>query len=412
MPLLSQTPPQHGWSASQAPPINRHVRQVVGAVTLLGSLSQIPLQHSLSAVQVAPIDPHVGEHGGRQTEVSQHVLTTHFQPDSSQSLLVEHVGITSQGPGPGPAQKPVPSVVSEHKQLGLPWQVTAIGIPPGQLEEQLQSHSVSGVPGQVPLHSRPTHSSPSSQRLEHSPQWCSFFCRFTHLSLQRLLPSGQPQTLSSPRLMQFFEQHWESLLHSRPKRLQSLAQAIPGTTKANAAPRSAPPIYLIALPLERVPVASPLASSSKERSTPPPCGRPWCERSLLCSSVGILPPPHEKAELSFLPRHAVRRPGYLPKLSLGGPWALRPRLTAGLPFSLAHTRMRIPCYDHTIHRFAAPRNTPWRLLSAYGRCPVLHLAEKREGPEHPYGRGPELCEFLRTPSPRSSQNSPSRQLGE
>jgi len=25
---------------------------------------------------------------------------------------------------------------------------------------------------------------------------------------------------------------------------------------------------------------------------------------------------------------------------LGGPWALRPRLTTGLPFSLAHTRMR------------------------------------------------------------------------
>src|ERR671912_239522 len=86
--------------------------------------------------------------------------------------------------------------------------------------------------------------------------------------------------------MQFLEQHWESLLHSLPKRLQSLAQATPGT-EAKAAPRRAPPIHLIALPLERVPLASPLASSSRESSTSP-CGRPWCERSLLVrSSVGI-----------------------------------------------------------------------------------------------------------------------------
>src|SRR5215208_2743094 len=86
--------------------------------------------------------------------------------------------------------------------------------------------------------------------------------------------------------MQFLEQHWESLLHSLPKRLQSSAQAIPGK-EANAAPRRAPPIHLIALPLERVPLASPFASWSKESSTPP-CGRPWCDRSLLLwSSFGI-----------------------------------------------------------------------------------------------------------------------------
>jgi hypothetical protein len=42
-----------------------------------------------------------------------------------------------------------------------------------------------------------------------------------------------------------------------------LAQATPGK-EANAAPRRAPPIHLIALPRERVPVASPLANSSKE----------------------------------------------------------------------------------------------------------------------------------------------------
>src|SRR5215203_851267 len=45
-----------------------------------------------------------------------------------------------------------------------------------------------------------------------------------------------------------------------------------------------------------------------------------------------------------------------------------------------------------------------------GRCPVLHLAEKREEPEHPYGSGPELCELPRTPYSGSptSENLPSR----
>src|SRR5215218_11281951 len=86
--------------------------------------------------------------------------------------------------------------------------------------------------------------------------------------------------------MQFLEQHWESLLHSLPKRLQSSAQATPGK-EASAAPRRAPPIHLIALPLERVPLASPSASSSKESSTPPPCGTPWFDRSLLWSSGSI-----------------------------------------------------------------------------------------------------------------------------
>src|SRR5918997_1817205 len=95
--------------------------------------------------------------------------------------------------------------------------------------------------------------------------WKSAVGHWSQLSPQRVWPAGQPQTLSSPRLTQFLEQHWESLLHSLPKRLQSSAQAIPGT-EANAAPRRAPPIHLIALPLERVPVASPLASSSKELS--------------------------------------------------------------------------------------------------------------------------------------------------
>jgi hypothetical protein len=50
--------------------------------------------------------------------------------------------------------------------------------------------------------------------------------------------------------------------------------------------------------------------------------------------------------------------------------ALRPRLTTGLPFSLAHIQgcawlqahFQSVCYECTIHRFAAPRNTPWKLF--------------------------------------------------
>ena len=71
-------------------------------------------------------------------------------------------------------------------------------------------------------------------------------------------------------------EHWEFLLHSLPNSLQSVAQATPGT-EANAAPGRAPPIHLIALPLERVPVASPLASSSKELS-------------VVCVAIGSLLP--------------------------------------------------------------------------------------------------------------------------
>ena len=132
--------------------------------------------------------------------------------------------------------------------------------PVSQLGTQLPPQSVE------PLghwHAPPTHSLPSGHRLKQLPQWRSLVFRSTHPSLQRVLPSGQPQTLSSPRLMQFLEQHWESLLHSLPKRLQSSAQATPGT-EANAAPRRAPLTNLIALPLEKWPFASPLASSSKE----------------------------------------------------------------------------------------------------------------------------------------------------
>ena len=79
--------------------------------------------------------------------------------------------------------------------------------------------------------------------------------------------------------------------------------------------------------------------------------------------------PYVRAELCC--PAAVRQPGYLQASSRRPIEALRPRLTTGLPFSLAHTRMRIPCYEHTIHRFAAPRNTPRRMHFACRRCPPV-----------------------------------------
>jgi hypothetical protein len=120
---------------------------------------------------------------------------------------------------------PVPQLRGEQV-LGHSWHT-----PPVQLPLQ---HSLSVVQEPpVDRHAWPhtpfTHSCPSAQRFPQRPQWRSFLCRLTHLSLQRVRPVGQAQTLSSPRLTQFPEQHWESLLHSRPKLLQSsLAKATPG----------------------------------------------------------------------------------------------------------------------------------------------------------------------------------------
>ena len=151
----------------------------------------------------------------------------------------------------------------------------------------LQMHRKRFVPTaeQVP----PTHSDPSGQRLPQLPQWCSFFSRFTHLPLQQV----------------WFERHrleqlpqWRSLVlrftHLSPQRVcpsehrsSSLAQATPGT-EAKAAPRRAPPIHLIALPLERVPVARPLASSSKDWLVV--CWLTCCPHSPKGGTRGLAPP--------------------------------------------------------------------------------------------------------------------------
>jgi hypothetical protein len=58
---------------------------------------------------------------------------------------------------------------------------------------------------------------------------------------------------------------WLARLHFLPLGFRCLAQAMPGM-EASALPTSAPPINLTTLRRERVPLARPLASSSKERS--------------------------------------------------------------------------------------------------------------------------------------------------
>ena len=95
--------------------------------------------------------------------------------------------------------------------------------------------------------------------------------------------------------------------------------------KGSRPPTRAAPNNLSALPRESVPLASPLASSSKVRLVVP-----W----LTCA-------PFPKGRSSLLPHHAVRRPGYLPKLALSRrPLGFAPPPYDGFALlASAHTRM-------------------------------------------------------------------------
>ena len=182
--------------------------------------------------------------------------------------------------GTGPPTKPVQTLPLPSPERSQSQPSRQLGVHTG-----LQNGSVPGTPsvhsspaGQgglhigSPPHTPSTHSCPSGQRLKQLPQWRSFLCRFTHLSPQRVWPWGQAQTLSSPRLTQFLEQHWESLLHSLPKRLQSSsAKATPGK-ETSAAPRRAPPTNLSALPLERVLLRAPWQARLRSSLSSHPSG--------------------------------------------------------------------------------------------------------------------------------------------
>ena len=205
----------------------------------------------------------------------------------------------------------VPDGHSSHDAAQNPEQ-EQLGSPPPTGGSNSPSHT-------SPSHTPATHSCPSAQRLKQLPQWRSFLCRFTHLSLQRVRPVGQAHTLSSPRLTQFLEQHWESLRHLRPKPLQSSssAKATPGK-EANAPPTRAAPINLMALPRERVPLASPLASSSKE----------WLEVSwLTCTPFspkdgtrGLAPPVDQCSLVCRATKAGATSENYIPRCEYPREW--------------------------------------------------------------------------------------------
>jgi hypothetical protein len=130
---------------------------------------------------------------------------------------------------------PVPKAV---QTLPLPSpRRTQPHVPSGQLGVHTGSQN-GGCPAGTPC----MHSSPSGQGGLHigSP------------------PPHRPSTHCSLA-------HWWLWLHLAPSGLLGLAQAMPGM-EASAPPTRAAPTSLSALPRVTLPLASPLASSSKERS--------------------------------------------------------------------------------------------------------------------------------------------------
>jgi hypothetical protein len=148
-------------------------------------------------------------------------------------------------------------------------------------------------------------------------------------------------------------------------------------------------------------------------------------------------PPSLRTELFVAPPScsATRLP-----LTHRWPQGFAPPASGRVCPSRSSARMRMPCDEHTIHRLAAPRNTPWRIICAEGRCPRIALRHALSLSCPPYTAGcgdidpcrtPCICERLSTPSDegyarimlrgsttlktaerRSSQNFPSTHSGE
>jgi hypothetical protein len=120
-----------------------------------------------------------------------------------------------------------------------------------------QGHSAAVVQGvaQVPLLS-PTLPDGQHMLLEQVP------IQQSREALQAP-PSDTHAAAQVPLEEQLPLAHWWLWLHLAPSGLLGLAQAMPGM-EASAPPTRAAPINLSALLRERVPLASPLVSSSKE----------------------------------------------------------------------------------------------------------------------------------------------------
>jgi hypothetical protein len=110
---------------------------------------------------------------------------------------------------------------------------------------------------------------------KQSPAGQAEHCPLTQLPLQHSLAlaqvtpfswQAQVPLLEVPLLEQMPLQHCLSFLHFFPSGLhRSSAPASPIPSDASVPPTRAAPISLSALPREMLPLASPLASSSKER---------------------------------------------------------------------------------------------------------------------------------------------------
>jgi hypothetical protein len=123
------------------------------------------------------------------------------------------------------------------------------------------------------------------------------------------------------------------------------------------------------------------------------------EFSVYCPQceVALTPPPLSYGEALCDPTAAVRQPGRLLELALGGPQTLRPRLTTGLPFS-----RRRSARAHGMYRTNSEEG------DIYAEWPFISIQAGRM-----YARWLFLTsELLRTPCMRTSQNSYSTHLGE
>src|SRR5688500_3119713 len=114
-----------------------------------------------------------------------------------------------------------------------------------------------------------------------------------------------------PLSSQFSLQHCASFLHDFPLRLQppGAAAASPMPTDARAPPTRAAPINLSALPREMLPLASPLASSSKELSVD---SLAICR--LLPEETGLLSPAVLRNVVKY---EGLQRLAQLPRIPLG-----------------------------------------------------------------------------------------------
>jgi hypothetical protein len=150
---------------------------------------------------------------------------------------------------PPQTKTPSSTVPKQTAPRGLPQAVQAAGLRQGIAHVPLLSPTLPDAQ-QKPLEQLP---------LQHSPL------------LPQESPFGRhprPPPTQVPPLEQLPLQHWLSLLQCLPWRLQpggSAAAIPPMPTDASVPPTRAAPINLSALPREMLPLASPLASSSKVR---------------------------------------------------------------------------------------------------------------------------------------------------